>query len=153
MRSRVLTALGLAALLIAVLFYASPPITAAVFGAVLLIGGWEWSAFLTRSLPWRLSYMVLLACLGLLALRYTAGGAPFVWLMQLAVAWWIAALGWVALAPMQGGRLTAALAGLLTLLPTWIALLRIDLGFRAGAQWTLFILALAFAADTGAFFA
>jgi phosphatidate cytidylyltransferase len=152
MRSRVLTALGLAVLLIAVLFFASPSVTTGVLGAVLVIGGWEWSAFVALSLPGRLLYVALLAALGLLGLRYSAHGSAFVWLMQLAVAWWIAALLWVAFAPTHASRAAAALAGLLTLVPAWIALLRVDLGFRAGAQWTLFILALAFAADTGAFF-
>jgi phosphatidate cytidylyltransferase len=47
----------------------------------------------------------------------------------------------------------AAVAGILALLPTLIALARIDSAWSNGAQWTLFILALAFAADTGAFFA
>lgn len=152
MRSRVLTAFGLAALLIAVLFYAPPVVTSAVFGAVLLMGGWEWSAFLAVGLAWRLLYVAVLAALGLLALRYTQSGPAFDWLMGIAVAWWLLALLWVAWAPKQGSRPAAALAGLLTLLPTWIALLRTDLHFPAGHKWTLFILALAFAADTGAFF-
>jgi phosphatidate cytidylyltransferase len=153
MRSRVLTALGLAVLLIAVLFFASPSVTTWSLGAVLVIGGWEWSAFLASGLPWRLLYVALLALLGLAALRYAGGGSAFVWLMQLAVAWWVVALLWVAFAPTHGNRAAAALSGLLTLVPTWIALLHIDLGLTAGPQWTLFILALAFAADTGAFFA
>jgi len=153
MRSRVLTALGLTVLLIAVLFFAPASITTWALGAVLVIGGWEWSAFLALGLLGRLLYVVVLGLLGLAALRYAGGESAFVRLMQIAVAWWIAALLWVAFAPTHGGRLTAALAGFLTLLPTWIALLWIDLGFTAGAQWTLFILMLAFAADTGAFFA
>jgi hypothetical protein len=49
--------------------------------------------------------------------------------------------------------LAAALAGALALLPTYLALVRIDELWGEGAQWTLFILALAFAADTGGFFA
>jgi phosphatidate cytidylyltransferase len=153
MRSRVLTALGLAVLLIAVLFLGSRGVTTAAFGLVVLMGAWEWSAFLALGLPWRLSYVGLLGLLGLAALRYASNGTPFLWLMQLAVAWWVVALLWVLFAPTHGTRAAAALAGLLTLLPTGIALLRIDLGFVRGAQWTLFILALAFAADTGAFFA
>jgi len=149
MRSRVLTALGLAVLLIAVLF-ASPEVTTWALGAVLLVGGWEWSAFLALPVAGRLAYVALLGCLGLLAMRYASGGTAFVWLMQLAVIWWIAALLWVAFAPTYGSRVAAALSGLPVLLPTWIALVHIR--FAAGAQWTLFILALAFAADTGAFF-
>lgn len=152
MRSRVVTALGLAVLLMAVLFFASPPVTTVALGLVVIAGGWEWSAFLALGLPWRLLYVLLLGLVGLAALRYAGSGRAFVWLMQLAVAWWVVALLWVAFAPAQGTRAAAAVAGFVTLIPTWIALLHIDLGFATGAQWTLFILALAFAADTGAFF-
>lgn len=153
MRSRVLTALGLAVLLIAVLFFASPIVTTVALGLVVIVGGWEWSAFLAQGLPARLLYLVLLGALGLAARRYALSGTAFIWLMQLAVAWWVVALLWVAFAPTRGMRAAAAVAGLLSLIPTWIALLRLDLGFAYGARWTLFILALAFAADTGAFFA
>ncbi len=41
----------------------------------------------------------------------------------------------------------------LALLPTWISLKRIDNRWGRGPEWTLFILVLAFVADTGAFFA
>lgn len=153
MRSRILTALGLALLMIVVLLYASAPVTSAVLGLVLVVGGWEWSAFLGVAYPWRLLYVALLMALGLVGLYYSLSDAIFVRLMQGALAWWLAALLWVVCAPSRGGGMAAALAGIATLLPAWIALVRIDVTFRAGAQWTLFILALAFAADTGAFFA
>ena len=42
---------------------------------------------------------------------------------------------------------------MLALVPSWVALVHIDAHWGNGAQWTLFILALAFAADIGAFFA
>ena len=41
----------------------------------------------------------------------------------------------------------------MSLAPTWIALTHIAQTWQRGAQWVLFILVLAFAADTGAFFA
>jgi phosphatidate cytidylyltransferase len=153
MRSRVVTALGLAVLLIAVLFFASPTVTIVALGLVVIVGGWEWSAFLALGIGGRLAYVLLLGLLALAALRYAGSGSAFIWLMALALAWWVVALLWVAFAPAQGTRVAAAVAGIVTLIPTWIALLRIDLGFAFGARWALFILALAFAADTGAFFA
>jgi phosphatidate cytidylyltransferase len=72
--------------------------------------------------------------------------------MEVAVAWWLVALIWIIWVPTHVGRAAAGLAGVLALVPTWIALVRIDARWVHGAQWTLFILALAFAADTGAFF-
>jgi phosphatidate cytidylyltransferase len=152
LRSRVITALGLTVLLVVAILYSPPAITAAILGLILLIGAWEWSAFLAVSLPWRLLYVFALAALGTVGFRYSLDGARFRLLCELGVAWWLVALGWIVLAPQRVSRTAAALAGALALLPTWLALLRIDALWAHGAQWTLFILALAFAADTGAFF-
>ena len=153
MRTRIVTALGLAVLLIAVLFYASPGITALVFSAVLLVAAWEWSAFLAVALPWRLVYVALLALVGFLGLQYSFDPRIFLLAMQIALVWWLAALVWVVAAPTHVSRTAVAVAGTVTLLPTWIALVRIDMSFAEGAKWVLFILALAFGTDTGAFFA
>jgi phosphatidate cytidylyltransferase len=153
MRSRLLTAFGLGLLTILVLLYAPPLLMAVLLGAVLLIGGWEWSAFLALSAGGRLLYVLALAVLGILAKHYSVAAAAFVPLMELVVAWWLIALVWILVAPLRVSRPAAALAGVLVLVPTWLALVRIDARWAHGAQWTLFILGLAFAADTGAFFA
>jgi phosphatidate cytidylyltransferase len=153
MRARVLTAFGLAVLLIAAVLYASPLVTGSILGVIVLIGGWEWSAFLSVAALWRALYMLALAVLGMLGLRYTLAVGHFVPLMELAIGWWLLALAWIAWAPTRVGRPVAALAGVLALVPTWIALVHIDARWAHGAQWTLFIMSLAFAADTGAFFA
>jgi len=153
LRSRIITALALAALLIAAILYSPPPITTAIFGLILLIGAWEWSAFLGTSYLGRVIYVAVIAALGIVAWSFTQDTARFRLIMELALCWWMIALMWIIWAPERGGRLAAALAGALALVPTWIALVRIDAQWTNGAQWTLFILALAFAADTGAFFA
>ena len=46
----------------------------------------------------------------------------------------------------------AVLAGLLALLPAWVALMRLRLDLPRGAQWMLFVLVLVWFADIGAFF-
>jgi phosphatidate cytidylyltransferase len=153
MRSRVLTALALTALLVVAILYSPPAATASILGLILLIGAWEWSAFLALSLPWRLFYMLALAALAYAGWRYTQDFARFQLMLELGIAWWLVALVWIISAPQRVGRAAAALAGALALLPSWIALVHIDALWDHGAQWTLFILALAFAADTGAFFA
>lgn len=153
LRARVCTALTLSALLIVVILYSGPPLTAAILAFILLIGAWEWSAFLAVTLPWRLAYVLALGALGALGAGCTLEQARFTLLLGLAVAWWVVALAWVVWMPQRVGRLAAGLAGALALLPAWIALVHIDAFWSRGAQWTLFILALAFAADTGAFFA
>jgi phosphatidate cytidylyltransferase len=153
LRSRIFTALALAALLIAAILYPPTVVTSALFGLILLIGAWEWSAFLGVASIGRAIYIVALAVLGGLLWHYSIPVEHFALVMELALCWWVIALAWITLAPQRGGPVAAAIAGALALLPTWIALVRIDTNWANGAQWTLFILALAFAADTGAFFA
>jgi phosphatidate cytidylyltransferase len=153
LRSRILTALALAALLIIAILYFPAPITAIILGLILAVGAWEWSAFLSLGAVGRVIYVLLLALLGVLAWRATLDTANFTLTMEVALSWWVIALGWIVWAPQRGGRIAAAIAGALAMLPTWVALVRIDGTWAHGAQWTLFILALAFAADTGAFFA
>jgi phosphatidate cytidylyltransferase len=153
LRNRLLTALALTALMVTAILFSPPSITAAILGLMLLIGAWEWSAFLALATPWRLLYLLLLAALAILGWRCTQQLAHFRLMLQLGIAWWLVALLWIVYAPERVGRAAAALAGALALLPTYIALVRIDALWDNGAQWTLFILALAFAADTGAYFA
>lgn len=153
LRSRVVTALALALVLVVAILCSPTGITAAILGMFLLIGAWEWSAFLAVGLPWRGLYVLLLALAGATALVWPLGPECFAWTMVMACAWWLLALCWIVGAPQRVGRVAAALAGALALLPTWLALVHIDALWRNGAQWTLYILALSFAADTGAFFA
>src|SRR5579862_8706619 len=153
LRSRILTALALAILCTAAIIVCPPPVTSVIFGAITLIGAWEWSAFLATRPAWRLSYVVLLAVLAVIIRMADLTTAQFVLMLELAIGWWVIALLWIALAPQRGGSFAAGIAGALALLPTWLALVRIDAKWMNGPEWTLFILALAFAADTGAFFA
>ena len=46
LRLRIFTAVALAVLLIAAILYLPASITCLIFGGIVLIGGWEWSAFL-----------------------------------------------------------------------------------------------------------
>jgi len=153
LRSRLLTALAFTMLLVAAVLYSRSAVTAAILGLIMLIGAWEWSAFLGVALPWRLLYVLVLAGLGVAGSRYTLEPRCFMLTMGVGLAWWVTALLWIVSAPQRVSRAAAALAGALALPPTWIALVRIDALWDHGAQWTLFILALPFAADTGAYFA
>ena len=153
LRSRVLTALALTTLLIVAILYLPLAITASILGLILLIGAWEWSAFLAVGTPWRALYVLAIGVLAVAGWRYTIEVTRFQQMLELGLAWWVVALAWILWAPQRVGRVAAGLAGAAALLPTWIALVHIYALWRDGAQWTLFILALAFLADTGAFFA
>jgi len=152
LRVRIATAAVLIALLLVVLWL--PPIaTVIALTAVVLAGAWEWSAFLrapTAAMRW--SYVLLVAA-GLPLtwwLSQPAGGVRAV--LAVAIVWWVVALLWVIYAPHRATRWTAALAGLLALLPAWVALIRLRLDTARGAEWTLFVLILVWVADIGAFF-
>jgi phosphatidate cytidylyltransferase len=153
LRARVLTALGLALVLVVAILLSPPRVTAGVLGLILLIGAWEWSGFLGVAAPWRALYVLLLLVLGLAGLPLMGELKRFTCMMLAGGVWWLVALLWVVLAPQRVTRAAAALAGALALLPTWFAVVRIDAHWPRGAQWTLFILILCVAADTGAFFA
>jgi phosphatidate cytidylyltransferase len=72
--------------------------------------------------------------------------------MIVAMVWWFIAFLWVSLAPTRVRPVSAALAGLLALVPCWLALVHITFATQ-NTHWVLFTLALVWAADTGAFFA
>jgi phosphatidate cytidylyltransferase len=152
LRTRIMTALGLAAgALIIVLWL---PAAATVIGltVAVLAGAWEWSAFLRpRAAFGRFLYVAAICAM-----------LPFAWIlsgsadgrdgiMALAVFWWFIALAWIMFAPRRVAPWSAAIAGALALVPAWVALMRLRLDFPAGAQWLLFVLLLVWAADIGAF--
>jgi phosphatidate cytidylyltransferase len=154
LRSRIITAIALGALLVALLLFASPVVAGVVLGLIMLVGAWEWSGFLRLdSALLRSGYVLLLLGIALLGQQQLAATGAFMQLMQLTLLWWLVALCWIVIAPAHASTLGAALAGVLALVPAWLALVRIDNTWPRGGEWTLFILTLAFAADTGAFFA
>jgi phosphatidate cytidylyltransferase len=153
LRARVMTALALALVLVVAILYTPPHATALLLGAIVLVGAWEWSAFLAVTALWRMLYVLALMLLALAGLNLTFGVERLAWTMVAASLWWVLATLWIVFAPLRVPRLAAALAGALALLPTWFALVQIDERWSRGAQWVLFVLALSVAADTGAFFA
>jgi phosphatidate cytidylyltransferase len=154
MSKRILTALVLGAVVITVLLYGPAWATRALFGLFIAAGAWEWSAFLgPSSRAVRLGFVLAVALLATMARVWLADRAEFAALMQLSAACWALAFFWLLLAPHRVSRWSAALTGLVALVPTWVALTRMVELWPRGAQWALFVLVLAFAADTGAFFA
>lgn len=154
LRSRVSTALVLALVLVGVVLGLPAWGTLALVVIVVLTGAWEWSALLAppRS-AMRFGYVLLVAMA--LALAWATTREPGVLRLLLigAAAWWVLALAWLALAPQHVRPWSAALAGLLALVPAGVALAEIRLAPGFGAALTLFTLVLIVAADTGAFFA
>jgi phosphatidate cytidylyltransferase len=153
LRQRIVTAIVLAGTLLAVLLWAPPWAPIALLTVLLLVGAWEWSAFLRPRAAWmRAAYVTLVGLLLLLVFAVSATRAGRDLVMITAFVWWLIALLWIVLAPHRVHPWSAALAGLLALVPAWLALVRLLLDQPHGAQWVLFALILVWVADIGAFF-
>jgi len=154
LRHRVATAAVLIAVLLAVLFALPARATLGVLTLIVLLGAWEWSAFLKSGRRGvRIGYVLLIGAALPLAWHAAATRAGLQWLLGAAALWWVAALAWVMFAPRRVAAGTAALAGLCALVPAWLALARLRLAGPRGAEWVLFCLLLVWMADIGAYFA
>jgi phosphatidate cytidylyltransferase len=153
MQTRIITALVLAAAMLAIVLGLPPIATVIVLTAGVLVGAWEWSAFLR--VPGKLArgaYVAVIAALLAITWRYTSDPAGRDLVLGVALAWWVIALGWILCAPRRAATWSAALAGVFALVPAWFALMRLRLDTPDGAQWLLFVLILVWVADVGAFF-
>lgn len=155
LRTRIFTALVLGAVLLAVLLWLPEWGTVAVMTVLVLAGAWEWSAFVRlRGAALRGAYVLLVALLLAGAWRFseTPGGQEL--LLAVAMLWWVTALLWIALAPRRVSPWSAAAAGVLALVPAWLALVRLRYTPppSRGAEWVLFAFVLVWVADIGAFF-
>jgi phosphatidate cytidylyltransferase len=153
LRKRITTAATLIVLLLAVLFWLPAFATVALLTLVVLMGAWEWSAFVKWTDPRaRGAFVALVAILLPVAWRVTRTPAGLEALLAAALLWWLVALAWIVIAPRRVRPWSAALAGLLSLVPAWLALTRLRLETAHGAEWVLFALVLVWMADIGAYF-
>ena len=154
MGKRILTAVVLGGVLIAVLLLAPAAVSRALFALFIAAGAWEWSVFLgTGRRAARLGFVLLIALLAVSLRVWLAGRAEFAALMEASALCWGLFFCWLLVAPERVNGWSAGLGGVVALVPTWVALTRMVELWPRGAQWALFVLVLAFAADTGAFFA
>ena len=154
LRKRVITAVVLAVALLVILLWLPPAATVIALTALLLAGAWEWSAFLRLSAPApRLTYVAFVALLLPLAWRVAAGHGGRDLILLAAVLWWLTAFMWIAFAPRRVTPWAAGVAGVLALVPSWLALVCLRLAPPPHGQWVLFTLVLVWVADIGAFFA
>ena len=154
MRERILTAIVLGAVLVGVLLYAPAVAARGLFGLFVIAGAWEWAAFAgCTQRGARLGFVLLVALVSVGWRLLADGPLGYELLLRVAAAWWLLALLWLLLAPQRVNHLVAGRAALLSLPPIWIALSLVAERWTRGGQWVLFILILAFAADTGAYFA
>jgi phosphatidate cytidylyltransferase len=154
LRSRILTALVLAIVIVTVLLYLPPVVTLALLALAILLGAWEWSAFIHGAgRGVRAAYVLLIAVLLAVAFEYCSDRPTLRVVLGIVAAWWCLALAWLAWMPQRMPPAAAALAGVLALVPAGVSLGQLRVSGPDGGAWTLFALILIVAADTGAYFA
>lgn len=151
---RILTAVGLIAVLALVLVVLPREMAILALAVLILTGAWEWSQLAGISGAFaRAAYVA--ACAVAMAILWfaTTSSADFERAMLLTMLGWIPLFGWIVLAPgFKAGGL-AAIAGLWALAPTWVALSRLYVQDGIGRELVVLVLLLAWAADIGAYFA
>lgn len=154
LKQRILTALILAPLAIWGILALSSHAFALVMGLLFVFGAWEWAriARLEQN-ALRVVYCLVLALL--MGASYVLG----TWHTLIILAgllWWVLALVLVLRFPRgseiwQGSSLAPLLAGLLIMLPAWLALTVLQQ--QAGPGYVLLLMFLVWGADIGAYFA
>jgi phosphatidate cytidylyltransferase len=154
LKQRVLTAVVLVIVLLGVMLGLPPVCTTVLVTLLVMVGAWEWAGFIGDGGG-------AIRAAFTLAVAAAIGATFFLWpridgflaiTLSVAMVWWFVAFLWVCLAPTRVNPYSAALAGLLALVPCWFALFYLMRNTN-GTWWVLFTLALVWAADTGAFFA
>jgi phosphatidate cytidylyltransferase len=153
LKERVLTAIVLMAVLLGVMLGLPPVATVYLVTLLVLIGAWEWAGFIRpNSMAVKGVFVLVVAACLYTGWRYLLASAWMWHAMLAASVWWLLALLWVMLAPGRVNPALAAIAGLMALVPCWLALVYIATTAEPAAGWVLFTLVLVWAADTGAYF-
>lgn len=172
LKQRIITALVLAPVaLFAILFLPLRGFEIAIAGIVAL-GAWEWANMSGLSArPFKAIYTLLLffICLWLSLMIPTEAiwqqgqlHPVFHAILGIASIWWALSLGMIIAYPKfsslwRHGVLMRALFGVLTLIPTWVAIVALrtslyDVEALYGASLIFYVLGIVWAADIGAFF-
>lgn len=153
LRERVVTALLLAAALVAILFWLPAGVAVAAVMAVVAAGAWEWAGFAGFARPAaRGGYAAAVLVAIATAWWLTGSAAARDWFLAATCVWWLAAFAWLVLAPGRGGAATAAVAGFLVLVPAAVAIGRLLSLEPDGRLLFFFLVVLIAAADVGAYF-
>lgn len=161
LKQRVITALVLAPLILALIFLTRAPTFAALLGLVFLLGLWEW----TRMAGVRGYALRALCVLGyaiVFALLWNVCTSPWWWVAVLiGLAWWLVSLAWLrhnrlGAQPARAHTALKLFAGMLAVMPAWCAVVvmhgdmaRPNTGH--GHWWVLFFACVVSFADMGAY--
>lgn len=153
LRQRVITALILLPLVIGAIVFGPHWLVMALLGAGMLAAAFEWARLAgIRHRVWTLAYAALPGIIALAVWFWGSRTSGLYAVFCAALAWWLLALVLIVRHP----RLPpwfVALAGVLTIAAAWLAAAHLYYSSEDGPRRLLFLLALVWAADIGAYFA
>jgi len=151
---RITTAVVLVAVLLPAFALLPVAVGIGLLALIVAAGAWEWSAFVAgpAATGGRAAYTALVVvALGGATLAVPAA-VPVAAAAWVALLWWVAAFVLVLRFPVPLGRPLAAVAGLLVLVPAWLALRALFGAAEDGRALLLLAMAIVWAADVGAYF-
>ncbi len=153
LRTRILTAIVLLAVLLPTLFLGSSAVFAGVVGVFAAAGMWEWARLAgwrgMQALAWAVIWLILAAITAGAGVAARAPGEVF---LAAAVAWTVLLAGSLpraALPRFLAGRTVLTLLGMVITLACWLGLVRAR---NLGAGFLLSVLLIAWVADVAAYF-
>lgn len=156
LNARILTALILAPLVILGVMYLPTPLFAAGLGVVLLLGTWEWSRIIGVQRRRFRTAVVLVNAVLIALCWYFLAHINYLYIAEIGALWWCLALLWLKRITFAQTKTLAnselkMLVGSFLMLPAWCAAVLLHES-EHGARWTLFLFALIWCADIGAYF-
>ncbi|MDB4536915.1 phosphatidate cytidylyltransferase, partial [Oceanospirillaceae bacterium] len=155
LKSRIATALIIAPLTLAAVFFLSPQAFASFMALIVLIAAWEWTAMMRLVSRTQRTVYILAVLFAIVVVQKTL---PYVeWaIFFVASVWWLIATMLVMLYPRASalwcGRVSKGVVGFLVLVPTWAAMVYIR-ELTQGPWLIVYMFLLVWGADTGAYFA
>lgn len=149
MQQRIITAVIALAVLGVVLFLLPPLAVHIVLGLLIVAGAWEWSGFLGKnSSGIRIVFVATIAAL--LAATVLFFSAWTNQILMVSLVWWFIALIWIFAFPTAIPEAIRWAAGILTLVPLYIALVSL---YEFDQMMLIFALLVVWVADSGAYLA
>lgn len=159
LKQRIITAVILAPIIVWIILSVSSHFLAWVLGIFVLLAAWEWSTLCGwRHYLARGFYLITVSlCLAVSYWEIEHHFFNILFMLTITCLWWVLACYWIWCYQNNIDKLPTsssikALLGLLILLPAWIALLTLHGHVHWGKEWVVFLLALIWVADSGAFF-
>jgi phosphatidate cytidylyltransferase len=157
-KQRVITALLITPLAIALILLLPSTVFAFVIAGLCLMATWEWTRMSgMRSRPLRAALLAVCAFALLLLWYYANATAGWITIVAGCI-WWFFALAWLrhfsyAAAPTRENITIKLIAGALAILPAWTAMMQLHRSQGSPHTWALYALVLVWAADTFAYLA